>query len=166
MVGPTLIREATEGDASAMAAIHVKTWRAAYVGIMPADFLDALCEVKHTAFWRKELACGTSTNRVAVADGEIIGWASGGASRDPDADMDCEVYAIYVSPDSWNQGTGQQLMSRLENDLPNRRSLMLWVLEENQHAIGFYTRLGFAPDGTTKTLRIGGRELVEIRLRK
>ena len=161
-----IIREAVVADAPAMASIHVRTWQSAYADIMPADFLMTLSEEKSTAFWIQELSNGRSINRVAVADSQIIGWASGGPGRNPDAGNIAEIYAIYVSPESQGRGTGRQLMQRLTEDLSQGSDIVLWVLEQNHSAIGFYAQLGFAQDGVTKTLRIGSTELVEIRLRK
>lgn len=161
-----IIREAVVADAPAMASIHVRTWQSAYADIMPADFLMTLCEEKSTEFWIQELSKGKSINRVAVAGSQIVGWASGGPGRDPDAGNIAEIYAIYVSPECQGRGTGNQLMHRLTEDLSQSSDIVLWVLEQNHSAIGFYTQLGYAPDGATKSLRIGGRELVEIRFRK
>src|SRR5690606_21096689 len=132
----------------------------------PADFLKTRCEEKSTKFWIQELSKGMSTNRVAVAGSQIVGWASGGPCRDPDAGNIAEIYAIYVSPESQGRGIGKQLMQRLTEDLSQRSDIVLWVLEQNHSAIGFYAQLGYAPDGATKCLKIGGKELLEIRLRK
>ena len=161
-----IIREAVVADAPTMASIHVRTWQSAYADIMPADFLKTLCEEKSTAFWIQELSRGKSINRVAMADSQIVGWASGGPCRDQDSADSAEIYAIYVSPESQGRGTGKQLMQRLTEDLSQGSDIVLWVLEQNHSAIGFYAQLGYTPDGATKTLRIGGRELVEIRFRK
>ena len=62
MAKVTIIREATSKDAAAIAAIHVKSWRAAYAGILPAAFLDGLSEEEYTAFWEQELTAGMSAN--------------------------------------------------------------------------------------------------------
>ena len=37
-----IIREAHPNDGPGMAKVHVDTWRAAYRGILPDDFLDGL----------------------------------------------------------------------------------------------------------------------------
>jgi len=166
MSGTISIREAMTADASAMASIHVRTWQTAYADIMPEEFLMTLSEEKSTAFWNQELSSGKSVNRVAVVDSQIIGWASGGPSRDPDSGSSSEIYAIYVSPETQGRGVGKHLMQRLADDLSKGSDFVLWVLEQNRSAIGFYTHLGFAPDTATKTIRIGGKELVEIRLRR
>ncbi|RYD34441.1 MAG: GNAT family N-acetyltransferase [Verrucomicrobiaceae bacterium] len=166
MAKVTIIREATANDAAAIAAIHVKTWRAAYAGIMPAAFLEGLSEETYLAFWEKELAANVSVNRVALEGRQIVGWASGGPNRDADCAEHSEIYAIYVSPDTWSRGIGRLLMRRMENDLSAMRWPLLWVLEQNLRALRFYHKQGYQADGTARSLPIGGVELKEIRLRK
>jgi len=166
MAGITIIREATTGDAAAIAAIHVETWRAAYADIMPAAFLDGLSQEKHQAFWEKELTSNLHVNRVVLEGHRIVGWASGGPNRDADRADHSEIYAIYVSPEIWSSGIGRLLMRRMENDLSAMRPPLLWVLEKNQRALKFYHKQGYQPDGTSRSVPIGGVNLKEIRLLK
>ena len=166
MAKVTIIREATSKDAASIAAIHVKSWRAAYAGILPAAFLDGLSEDEYTAFWEQELTGNASVNRVALEGRQIVGWASGGPNRDPDCEGHSEIYSIYVTPDAWSRGIGRLLMRRMENDLSAMRWPLLWVLEQNQRALRFYHKQGYQADGSTKTVPIGGVALKEIRLRK
>jgi ribosomal protein S18 acetylase RimI-like enzyme len=103
---------------------------------------------------------------VAERNGEVIGFASGGDSRDADGQGEAEVYAVYVSPEEWGEGSGRELMNALEGLIANGRSVSLWVLAENRGAIGFYDAIGYAADGMEKEISIGGRKLVEVRMRK
>ena len=80
-----------------------------------------------------------------------------------------ELYAIYVAPESWRRGVGQQLWNEAEGQL--RRAgyseATVWVLKENAPAIRFYQANGFVVDaGTEKTVELEGAALIEIRLRK
>jgi len=162
-----MIRRATLEDAAAIAAIHVRTWQAAYAGIVPDDFLAGLSKEKRKEFWGRELADNQSIVVTAVEKGAVVGWASGGASRDPDA-AKCvsEVYAIYISPENWAQGVGTQLMRRIEEEISPCSVITLWVLAQNQRAIAFYRKLGYAPDGAEKIVQLGGISLSEVRFRK
>lgn len=160
------IRDAVPGDAGAIAEIHVRSWQAAYAGILPGDYLAALSIEKHTAFWERELAGSGSTTLVSVRESSITGWVSGGDSRDEDGAGVSEIYAIYVSPACWGGGSGRKLIRAVSSRFPSGSATTLWVLEQNRRGIMFYQHLGFAADGATKTIRIGGAELAEIRLRK
>ena len=49
------VRPATLDDSERIADIHVKTWQAAYAGVMPQDFLDRLDRGARTAMWRRAI---------------------------------------------------------------------------------------------------------------
>lgn len=161
-----MIRKAIFEDAAAIARIHVVTWRVAYAGIVPENQLASLSLEKRTTSWQQQLTDGRTTIWVAEKDGQIIGWISGGASRDADTPGDAEVYAIYVSPEHWDCGVGSELMAWMEDSWPEGQSTTLWVLRENQRAIRFYEKMGYRPDGTQKEIHLGGKSLSEIRFRK
>lgn len=161
-----MIRNATFDDASAIAAIHVHTWQAAYAGILPTDYLANLSLQKRTDFWRQQLTVSGSLVLVAVENDEVIGWASGGANRDPSANSGAEVYAIYVLPEFWTRGIGRELMQKTEESFSPNSCITLWVLAQNQRAIRFYNKLGYKSDDCKKTIQLGGVSLVEIRLKK
>ncbi len=161
-----MIRQALLEDAAAIASIHIRAWQIAYAGIVPADFLTGMSLEKRTGFWTEELAGKHSKVIAAVENSEVVGWASGGESRDADTKGESEVYAIYVSPDYWKRGIGRQLMMKIEEELSPFLGVTLWVLERNQSAIGFYLRLGYELDGVEKAIQICGESLSEVRLRK
>jgi ribosomal protein S18 acetylase RimI-like enzyme len=161
-----MIRQAKVEDASAIAAVHVRTWQAAYEGIVPAEYLAGLSEPEKTAFWEQQLAVNRGVNLVAVNRGRVVGWVSGGPSRDADLEGGSEVYAIYVSKEAWGQGVGRRLMKRIEKAISPCSSITLWVLRQNERAIGFYRGVGYEFDGAEKTVRFGDVALIEGRLRK
>ena len=160
-----MIRKATYEDAALIARIHVATWKKAYAGIIPDDYLASLSEEKRTKSWQQQLTDDQTIVLVAEQDGHVIGWASGGRSRDDDGASDSEVYAIYVLAQHWGSGVGRKLMAGMEDSLPAAQSTTLWVLRENQRAIHFYERLGYRPDGAQKEIQLG-RSFCEIRFRK
>ena len=161
-----MIRRAALEDASAIAQIHVHTWRVAYAGIVPADFLASLSEEKRTTSWRQQLTDGQTEILVAVENGTMTGWVSAGPSRDADKKDELEIYAIYVSPEHWGRKVGRHLMGGIEEALPDAPDITLWVLRDNQNAISFYEKMGYRHDGTDKEIQLGGAKLTEIRLRK
>ena len=62
------IREATRADSSAIARVHVDTWRSTYGGIVPQDFLDALSYAQREAHWHRLLGALPPDHCVFVAD--------------------------------------------------------------------------------------------------
>jgi hypothetical protein len=98
---PGQVRRAGPADAEAIAAVHVRSWQGAYLGLLPAEYLDGLDPADRVERWRRMLerddwpAGGTL---VAVADGQVGGFAHFGPVRDAGAGDSRvgEVNAIYV----------------------------------------------------------------------
>jgi ribosomal protein S18 acetylase RimI-like enzyme len=83
---------------------------------------------------------------VAEAEGNVAGFVSFGASRDPDSVPSTgEIEAIYVLPAYWGTGVGFALWQVAQRWLIERRftSATLWVLKNNTRAIRFYSAAGF-----------------------
>jgi GNAT superfamily N-acetyltransferase len=91
-------------------------------------------------------ASGEIESVVAVADAQVVGFASCGACRDDDRPGARELWALYVLPDWWGTGTGAALVEAAG------ALDVVWVLEGNARAIAFYGQQGFRPDGRTKSV--------------
>jgi GNAT superfamily N-acetyltransferase len=166
-----VVRNAKLDDCAAIAAIHVRAWQAAYRGQMPDEFLDGLNVGERTEMWRK---LSVKPRRVLLVmeelDGSISGFCDLIPSRDADAkSTTAEISAIYVNPDKWGQGIGQELMSAAVARACGNGfcELTLWVLDTNHRARTFYQKFGFVPDGSTKAdERCGDFVIREVRYRK
>jgi ribosomal protein S18 acetylase RimI-like enzyme len=160
-----VVREAEPDDAFAVESIRVRGWQIAYRHVFPPEQLDAL-PVDETR-WRRnfiEQPRGWSTF-VADRDGEVVGFASVGPSRDETGIG--ELYAIYVDPDDWSQGVGCALIERAEERLARDfEEATLWVLTDNMRARRFYERAGWVGDGASKVERRLGVRSEETRYRK
>jgi RimJ/RimL family protein N-acetyltransferase len=157
------VRRARAEDAAAIAEVHAATWRAAYEHVFGAERLAA--RTADVALWEGVLARGRSDVHVAD-DGSVVGFASAGESRDPDAVA--ELYAIYVLPSAWGTGAGTSLMRAALDAMRARFSgeeAVLWVLEDNPRARRFYEREGWALDGARKEEEWLGVVIPEVRYR-
>jgi len=160
-----LIRQAKPDDAYAVESIRTRGWQIAYRHVFPPAELDALPvdEVR----WRQWFlvpprGCATF---VAERDGDVIGFASVGPSRDDERLG--ELYAIYVDPDAWSEGAGRALLERAEETLAESYDdAMLWVLSDNPRARRFYEQAGWEPDGSEKVEERFGVRASETRYRK
>ena len=161
------IDRATLEDVRAVAEIHVAAWRAAYAHILPADYLASLSVEQRESMWRKTIESGQPELLVAKEGEAVVGWICFGACRDKDAaESQAEVWAIYVSPNSWSKGVGRQLWQRTRQFLAERgyNACSLWVFAENERAIRFYQALGFTADNLPpKQFELGGQQLREVR---
>ena len=163
------VRLAQSADALAVETIRVRGWQVAYRQILPPAELDAL-QIDSTR-WRDRLDTpppGWATF-VAVLDtadvDKVVGFASIGPSRDEQGLG--ELYALYVEPSAWSQGTGRQLIARAEEELAlTYPAAALWVLTANARARRFYEQAGWQLDGAVKTQDRWGVEAEESRYRK
>ncbi len=159
-----VIRQAELGDAAGIAGVHVESWKTTYPGIVPDAFLASLDTKARTQSWREQLTGGATLILVAVDKAEIIGFACGGPIREPTADYDAELYAIYVLLGAQRQGAGRLLFHAVAAGLhaSGFKSLLLWVLEANPSE-SFYRHLG-GIRVAQKMIQIGGADLPEIAL--
>ena len=167
------VRPATAADAAAIGQIHVTSWQAAYAGQLPDGFLRTLSVSDRQRTWEKELTASDPRSGVLVVEhaGHVVGFASVGASRDPDATADTgELHAIYLEPAVWRRGLGRLLHDHALDLLIGNgyQRATLWVLRSNTRARRFYASAGWTPDGATKTDTIAGGEikLEELRYSK
>jgi GNAT superfamily N-acetyltransferase len=138
------IRSVTLEDAPFIAPVHIASWRAAYVGIVPQAHLDALDENQFAERWRTWITTEISASIcVAEVDTTICGFASGGPIRKPVSVYDGELYAIYLAPNMQRKGIGRKLFVHITRELVARKlnHMRVWTLRRNPSA-GFYERLG------------------------
>lgn len=140
------VRRAEIADASAIASVYVDTWRTAYRGLLPDDFLDALSHEGYEERWRRSLAAETTRTYVAVAGHDVVGFASGGRERAGEDGFGGELYAIYVTHDEQRRGHGRKLVEATARGLRELglNDMIVWVLRDNHPARLFYERLGGA----------------------
>jgi ribosomal protein S18 acetylase RimI-like enzyme len=158
----------TEADIDAVAAIRVRGWQAAYAGIVPPGYLDAM-SVEEDAARRRDLfarATGRVENLVAVDGDAVTGWAAHGPYRGDDTTpTDGELYAIYVRPGLIGTGIGRALTDAVIASAAARgfTRMRLWVLADNARARRFYDKAGFTPDGASQEEEYDGMLLKEVR---
>lgn len=134
-----------EGDIDELARVHVAVWREAYAGVMPADYLAALDPARF-AERRRELTAQRPSEQTLVArdvDGEIVGFAAFGPSRDDDPVVPDELYAINLLARIHGSGLAGELLERATGGGP----CTLWVVADNRRARRFYERHGFVDEG-------------------
>lgn len=161
------IRTATPDDARSIARVHIASWREAYAGIVPDEYLSSLDLDARERHWTDLLSDGVRTTWLAEIARRTVGFASIGPNRDEDAEPgDLELYAIYLDPEAWGRGVARDLMRTLLNEVPPTTPVSLWVLADNDRARHFYRRHGFAPDGVEKIEEYSGKSLTEVRYRR
>ncbi len=164
--GPVIeVRAALPADAVVIAAVHAASWRSAYAGILPDEYLAGLSVPRLAAGYDRMIRAGQNllvAARTNVAKGEgprVVGFAAGAPVQGGLAEA--EISLLYVLDDWRDQGIGRRLMRSLGVGLASQgaRSAFLWVLRDNPNR-WFYRRLGGAP-AAEGMIRFAGRELVQ-----
>jgi len=162
------VRGATQSDVDAIVDVHVETWKVAYRGQLPDEYLDGLdaTRPRRAMVWQRAIDSPTQRVLVADRDGLVVGFVSVGPADDKTLGAEVgELYAIYVHPRAWDIGAGRELISRgvdALRELGYARAV-LWVLGSNDRARRFYERAGWSADGATKVDERPGVALHEVR---
>ena len=76
------IRDAGPADAGSIAEVQARTWRTAYLGVLPHEVLVGFGAAQGSAFWQRVLERADGGDAVVVAelDGEVVGFVSSSRS--------------------------------------------------------------------------------------
>jgi RimJ/RimL family protein N-acetyltransferase len=170
MAENVFIREADPKDARQIADVHVRSWQAAYRGLIPDEELANTSVDEREHFWSQILSRSQRSNLVLLEQDVVVGWTAFGAARDPDCDSTqvYELYGIYLLSNYWNTGCGRQLFQGAEQRMSSLAlEIVLWVFEKNIRARRFYEAAGFRIEaGKQKHITIREATLAEVRYRK
>lgn len=120
-----------------------------------------MIERRGAAWWGKAIRSESHLLVIEVA-GELAGYASCGATRSKSVYAG-EIYELYLAPLYQGMGLGEHLFEACRNELDRRGldGLIVWALEDNQGAAGFYWHCGGRPVART-TERFGTMRLGKI----
>ncbi|KAB2376425.1 GNAT family N-acetyltransferase [Actinomadura montaniterrae] len=157
------IRTATEADASAIARLHLSSYRTAYRGLLPDGVLAAYDPAEREHRWLERLHDPSRTTFVTTP--ALVAFAEIGPSAVP---LTGELLALHVASSHWRQGLGRALHSHALKALTGRgfQSATLWVLDGNQRACAFYEAAGWAFTGEARRRHLRGTTVHELRYRR
>lgn len=160
-----MIRDAVLADAADLAQVHVASWQEAYRGLIDQSFLDSLDVTGRTETWDRILRQGRVRVLVAEAADRIVGFCTVGRSADEGWG---EVFSIYLSPEHWGRGLGRDLLASGEQALSEsgEERVLLWVLDTNLRARGFYERQGWVLSKPIRIEKFGDHDVTEVRYEK
>ncbi len=143
MRGMATVRPAQLADAAAAGRVGVAAWQAAYRGLMPDAYLDALDERPRAERFQAALAAGGGDGRVLVgrdwgtalvaedSSRDIVGFVTFGDLRDGSEDVSPtgEIWALNILPAAWRRGVARALLRRALMDLTQagHAAAALWV---------------------------------------
>jgi GNAT superfamily N-acetyltransferase len=155
----------------AVAQVHVRSWQAAYRGLMPDAYLDQLQPEDRAARYDFATRDPAKPHTIVVIDQSpihesgILGFATTAPSRDEDLPDAGELCALYVDPSQWGRGLGVALIGAARAQLFQMgcRGAALWVLSGNTRAARFYENDGWRPDGLHRAADVWGIAVQELR---
>ncbi|HVM14545.1 MAG TPA: GNAT family N-acetyltransferase [Egibacteraceae bacterium] len=169
--GGPAVREAKISDAAAIAALQVRSWKAAYRGIVPASFLDSLREDAWLDRWANQLNAPARDGvhqlvSTAAPAAPPCAVAVCGPALKPTATLTGQLYVLYADPAVWGRGHGAALLRRVEQLLAadGHAGALLWVAADNNRSIGFYQHHGWVQDGETQREEVAGAIFDEVRM--
>jgi GNAT superfamily N-acetyltransferase len=143
---PLSFRQATPGDAEAIASVHTENWREAYRGILPDPYLKGPIANERLNLWRSRFASpGADRNLVLLAEyqRDLVGFVC--VLLDEEPQWGACLDNLHVLPGWRGKGTGRDLFGRAVRwvmSLESGWGMHLWVLEANLDARRFYAALG------------------------
>lgn len=140
-----------------VSTVYAESWREAYRGIVPADYLEELSDDN----WVNYLEEYMDNNIIVIEEDEIVGAAAFGPSRDESLKAWGEVYSIYIRPKYFRHGYGTYLMKYILGEFEREgvKDIFIWVLEDNIRSQNFYVKNGFRYSGEVMETNIGGKEI-------
>lgn len=130
-------------DAEAIATIHETSWKQAYTGLIPYKALATMIARRDAGWWDRAIRKSTRI-LVMKSMGEIVGYATFGSNRVSALPQRGEVYELYMKPEYQGVGLGKRLFldARTELTRLGLSGCVVWVLEDNDPAVGFYRNAG------------------------
>ncbi|MBZ5741093.1 GNAT family N-acetyltransferase [Nocardioides mangrovi] len=158
------VRVAWADDARAIAELQLRTWRADYASLLPAEALPGAEAVEPAAAaWHASLTRPRDArNRVLVAleRNRVVGFAITSPASDPDCDpvADAEIVELGVDPDERTKGHGSRLLQAAVDTLVADRftRAVHWAIATDDERRAFLTSAGWAPDSAHRELDLDG----------
>lgn len=166
-----VIRRARLSDAPAIGAVHVASWRNAYAGILPDEFLASLSVARQAAYYERAIrergfvhvAAASGPDLPGASGVRVIGFASSGRARMGQI-AEGEIETLYLLDDWREQGLGRRLIGAAASGLAaiGCRSAMVWVLRNNPSR-WFYEHIG-GKAAAEAEVRVGGAPVMQTAL--
>lgn len=154
------VRAAVPLDAVPVARIQLRSWQTAGA---TADTLAAMSAADVEDAWSTAIAAPPSPRHrvlVAVADGEVVGFAALAPATDPDSDpaYEGEIVALHVDPSHRVAGHGSRLLAACVDGLRADSCAVgyHWLMADDLVSRSFFVGAGWAPDGGLRELDLHG----------
>jgi GNAT superfamily N-acetyltransferase len=159
------VRPAALSDATHIAEVQTASWQSSYRGILPDSILDTMDPARRVGSRREILQDSGALNLVAydTTHGDLVGFANAGPSRRRHGQLAGELFEIYILDRAKRYGLGRELFEVVTDWCRSRQmaTMIVWVLEGNQHARRFYEAMGGQLSGQAHST-VRGFGVVEV----
>jgi len=153
------VRQASAGDAAAIALVAAAAWRDTYAGLLRSDTIETFIERAYSVE-RLERRIDRDVFLLALRDDQVVAFADA-AEAESEAGAYVDLYAIYALPEVRGHGAGTALLSEIRARFPSK-PIAAEVLVGNRKGEVFYERRGFVPRERIDT-ELFGEPVVERR---
>ena len=142
------ILPADVGDTAAIAALHIESWRSAYRGLLPDEFLDGPVVQNRVDLWNARMPAPDPHRRLvlkALANQELVGFVC--VLLDAEPSWGALLDNLHVKPEVKGIGIGHRLFQAARDWVAVAapgQPMHLTVMEGNVAARRFYDRQGGA----------------------
>lgn len=159
------IKDGNEDHSSIISKIYADSWRVAYKGMVPAEYLKNLKDDFWTDNFKKWIQDNVVKVKIIYLDDKAVGAAAYGKSRDEKYLDYAEIWSFYLLPEHFRKGLGTALMKSVIREVCEEGydKCYLWVLDQNKNARTFYEKLGFSCTDDKCYCSIMNKELCDIR---
>lgn len=145
-MNPPTLTAATSQDIQSIAELHAKSWRIAYRGMLPDDYLDQRVVPDRIAFWTTRFDSVPADRRLVLKarnDEALLGFVC--VLLDAEPRWGARLDNLHVSPELKGTGIGYVLFQAAREWIGRvspGTAMHLWCVERNHLARRFYDRQG------------------------
>ena len=157
------LRKARLSDTQEIASIHVNSWKSAFEGLMPERYINSYTLEDRNSEWLKVLKSGSESVIIAENKSRLVGFISYSESEDS-----LDLNKLYLCPSIYGKGVGYLLMKQMESEAKTAgiKLISLYVLDNNQSAIKFYSKQGFEFGDGCESEEFEGEKIIDLLMEK
>ena len=147
--------EASYDDADLVGEVHSLAWKQTYGDIFPTEYIMADTTEKRKQEFLESFRKDSCKYYLVYEDG-----CCAGVVKVILGNSMCEISNIYFLNEFRNKGLGTETITRLKEIYKDYR-MVLWTLEVNTVARGFYEKNGFVLTANTRSIN-RGKEFAQV----
>jgi len=157
------VRKARFSDIQEIALIHVQSWKSAFKGLMPERYINSYTLEDRKTEWLSILDSGSESVIIAEDNDRLVGFLSFSENVNF-----LYLSKLYLCPSIYGKGVGCLLMKQMESEAQTAciDLIRLYVLDNNQSAMKFYTKQGFEFGDGFESEEFEGETIIDLLMEK